>query len=228
LRDTVGNYVNQNVVLPKMAGVFSGGKTKTTYTGPFYLHSTESGAYPSGTNTAGNVVGFDTSRLNSVYSGDGTNTLVQPRATQMYLYFYVGAFTQTALENTAGINAELFNVKLDQDFSNATADIASSLNSVGARTVVETYRNNTNWYRKYSDGWVEQGCDAHNRGSSDTWNFLIAMPGTYNVQITARGSQRYAWVTDMQSGYLKFSAADDSSQNNDGLYYIKVCGYAAS
>lgn len=147
---------------------------------------------------------------------------------EKYTYFYVGNFTQTALQNTAGINAELFNEKLDRDFSNATTDIASSLNNVGARTVVETYVNGTNWYRKYSDKWVEQGCDAHNRGSSNRWNFLIGMAGTYNAQITARGSQRYAWVTDMGSTYLTFNAADDSSQNNDGLYYIKVCGYAAS
>lgn len=147
---------------------------------------------------------------------------------EKYMYFYVGNFTQTALQNTAGINTELFNEKLDQDFSNATTDIASSLNNVGARTVVETYVNGNNWYRKYSDKWVEQGCDAHNRGSSNRWNFLIGMAGTYNAQITARGSQRYAWVTNMGSTYLTFNAADDSTGNNDGLYYIKVCGYAAS
>lgn len=143
-RDGVGNYVNQNVVLPKMAGVFSGGKTKTTYTGPFYLDSTEGSAYPSGTNSVGNVVGFDTSRLNSVYSGDGTDTLIQPRATQMYLYFYVGEFTQAAIENTAGLNAELFNDKVD----------------VGHEVIAfqaPTAQNNYTWYRKYADGWVEQG-----------------------------------------------------------------------
>ena len=147
---------------------------------------------------------------------------------EKYAYFYVGNFTQTALQNTAGLNAELFNGKLDQDFSNVTAGAASALNNVGVRTIVETYASGNDWYRKYSDGWVEQGSNAHNRGSSNRWNFLIGMAGTYNAQITARGSQRYAWVTDMGSTYLTFNAADDSSQNNDGLYYIKVCGYAAS
>lgn len=38
-----------------------------------------------------------------------------------YLYFYVGQFTQTALENTAGLNTELFNDKLDLDLGNATS-----------------------------------------------------------------------------------------------------------
>lgn len=38
-----------------------------------------------------------------------------------YLYFYVGNFTQTAQENTAGLNAELFNQKMDTDAGNATS-----------------------------------------------------------------------------------------------------------
>lgn len=61
-----------------------------------------------------------------------------------YLYFYVGQFTQTALENTAGLNAELFNSKVD----------------VGHQVVEfqePTAANNYTWYRKYADGWVEQG-----------------------------------------------------------------------
>lgn len=37
---------------------------------------------------------------------------------EKYLYFYVGAFTQTAIENTAGLNTELFNGKADIDLSN--------------------------------------------------------------------------------------------------------------
>lgn len=45
-----------------------------------------------------------------------------PPANSQYkhLYFYVGSFTQTALENTAGLNAELFNGKIDLDLGNAT------------------------------------------------------------------------------------------------------------
>lgn len=61
-----------------------------------------------------------------------------------YLYFYVGNFTQTALENTAGVTTETLNNKVDVgheviEFQAPTAD------------------NNYTWYRKYADGWVEQG-----------------------------------------------------------------------
>ena len=43
----------------------------------------------------------DVPSVDSYYSG------------KKYLYFYVGNFTQTALENTAGLNASLFNGKVD-------------------------------------------------------------------------------------------------------------------
>ena len=38
-----------------------------------------------------------------------------------YLYFYVGNYTQTAIENTAGLNAELFNDKANVDLDNVSA-----------------------------------------------------------------------------------------------------------
>ena len=192
-RDGVGNYVNQNVVLPKMEGVFSGGKTKNTYTGPFFLHSTESSAYPSGTNTAGNVVGFDTSRLNSVYSGDGTDTLIQPRGTQMYLYFYVGEFTQTAIENTAGLNAELFNGKVD----------------VGHEVIafqVPTAGNNYTWYRKYADGWVEQGGFANvNEVSTTTITLPVTMADTNYIALAQNNTLSTAADTENGVGIEKTS-----------------------
>ena len=39
---------------------------------------------------------------------------------KQYLYFYVGQFSQSATEQTAGLNAELFNGKLDLDLGNIT------------------------------------------------------------------------------------------------------------
>lgn len=46
---------------------------------------------------------------------------VQEPGTQMYLYFYIGENTQSALYNTAGLSAELFNGKLDLNASNLSA-----------------------------------------------------------------------------------------------------------
>ena len=63
-----------------------------------------------------------------------------------YLYFYVGQFSQSATEQTAGLNSELFNGKMDLDGNNATFP-----------HITQTYINGTDWYRVWSDGWCEQG-----------------------------------------------------------------------
>ena len=142
LRDTVGNYVAPG--LPNITGKFAYDvwQSASYDSGAFYndggnkRRGTDNDSGSSGGRTA-----FDASRSNAIY---GASTTVQAPATQMYLYFYVGQFTQTAIENTAGLNAELFNGKVDE-----------------GHQVIEfqapTSQNNYTWYRKYADGWVEQG-----------------------------------------------------------------------
>lgn len=61
------------------------------------------------------------------YSGLTTTSIEQDTDQYKYLYFYVGNFTQTALENTAGLNASLFNNKLDLDLGNATSAAKSTI-----------------------------------------------------------------------------------------------------
>ena len=73
-------------------------------------------------------------------------------ATQMYLYFWVGAFDQTATEQTAGLNAELFNNKADRDLMNTTDNV-----DIVVESQLPTADNGYTWYRKYKSGWVVQG-----------------------------------------------------------------------
>ena len=124
LRDTVGNYVAPG--LPNIIGDLGNPNTLTNYG----ERGTVSGAFREkwnnvgyGNTTLGSEtrwsVEFDASLSNSIY---GNSTTVQAPATQMYLYFFVGEFTQTALENTAGLNASLFNGKADVDLSNAVSN----------------------------------------------------------------------------------------------------------
>ena len=67
-----------------------------------------------------------------------------------YLYFYVGNFTQTAIENTAGLNAELFNGKLD------TATFISNTLSVAASDIVNSVLTTVD-IRKQGTGHVKLG-----------------------------------------------------------------------
>lgn len=82
----------------------------------------------------------------------GASDTVQPAATQMYLYFYVGNFEQDAVEQTAGINAELFNKKIDLPANKTQADVDFVIASQ-----LPTADNGYTWYRKYKSGWLEQG-----------------------------------------------------------------------
>ena len=139
LRDTVGNYVEAG--LPNITGDMGQNLNDGTSqpTGAFYTTNTASRRRARGENGGGYHMVIDASNSSSIY---GNSTTVQPPATQMYLYFYIGNFTQTATENTAGLNTEMFN-------------------DLNAHKVIEfqkpTSENNYTWYRKYADGWVEQG-----------------------------------------------------------------------
>lgn len=150
LRDSVGGYVKAG--LPNITGSIavalkSGNRTAN---GAFYYGDNTAADQNTNTNTVP-LIAFDASRSSSVY---GNSNTVQPKATQMYLYFYVGNFEREAIEQTAGITAEMFSNKAD------VSDIVELQNKT--RHVVVEYQapsssNNNTWYRIYNDGWVEQG-----------------------------------------------------------------------
>lgn len=171
LRDEVGGYVPAG--LPNIIAEFA---QYTPNVGDLPVGRTYGAAYgkegksvktysaPIIDSGSGNtLVGFDASRSSSVY---GNNHTVQPRATQMYLYFYVGNFEQSALEQTAGLSAELFNGKAD---TSSVQALESRTDALESRTDVleehdyvvasqkPTSANNYTWFRKYKSGWVEQG-----------------------------------------------------------------------
>lgn len=123
LRDTVGKYVAPG--LPNITGQINPGGGNTA--NPFGGATTASGAFErvndgiqktmglSNENYTCYNISLDASRSSSIY---GQSTTVQPPATQMYLYFYIGEFSQSATEQTASLNATLFNGKVDLDFNN--------------------------------------------------------------------------------------------------------------
>ena len=74
-----------------------------------YTYSNGSSTYPL------QKITVDASVGNSIY---GNSTTVQPPATQMYLYFYVGETVQNAILIDVGEILEELNGKVDVDFSN--------------------------------------------------------------------------------------------------------------
>lgn len=86
----------------------------------------------------------DLSRKTGIYKG------------KLYLYFYIGQFSQSATEQTAGLNTELFNNKLDRDMSNINTSQTTKETIVGwsipdynagiSRTSGTQYTADTNGY----------------------------------------------------------------------------------
>lgn len=104
---------------------------------------------------------FDASASNALY---GASTTVQPPATEMYLYFYVGNFLQSALVNTAGLNAELFNGKAGINMENLTTigkvNIISLLmpdwtSAVTTNLTGSPVTTTTTTYTCPSNGWID-------------------------------------------------------------------------
>jgi len=113
LRDNVGNYVAPG--LPNITGTIAswwGNFQPQVCTGAFVGGSAKVNAAANGSNSGADQVYFDASGSNSIY---GNSDTVQPPATQMYLYFFVGHFTKSAIEQTVGITSEALNDKADID-----------------------------------------------------------------------------------------------------------------
>lgn len=169
LRSNVGNPIDES--LPNITGhqSFMSSNLYNAFWGAFYRSRTGSQAIVgSGTGGAYDLE-FDASRSSSTYQD---NAPVQERGTQMYLYFYVGEFSREAIEQTAGLNAELFNSKADlNDF-------------VEVPVIIDTYVNGTSGYRvwskdstgyNYCEQWgnVPAGATATNNMLQTTINLLL-------------------------------------------------------
>ena len=95
-----------------------------------------------------------------------------PPANSQYkhLYFYVGSFTQTALENTAGLNTELFNGKIDLDLGNATQATKETIVGLGMPDYsAGVSQISGTSYTAQSNGYIKWGVNISNNqeGSID-------------------------------------------------------------
>lgn len=144
-------------------------------------------------------------------------------------YYYVGNFERSAIQQTAGLNAELFNNKVDVghqiiDFQAPTAE------------------NNYTWYRKYADGWVEQGgyVPLRNSGVSPvSVTFAVRMANNiYTALTTPEINESHAviegtsgisigiWQTDKLTTGCKFVPGYGSGGVAAEAFYWEVKGMA--
>jgi len=183
LRDTVGNYVPAG--LPNITAYVgaAGNVGATIYrdaTGAFYTgNATHYAATYAAATTDQFDLGFDASRSSGIY---GKSSTVQPPATQMYLYFYIGQFSQSATEQTAGITTAQLNAKVDLDAGNLSSAGKSTVSGLGmpgdsfdSLTLLasgQTYTLTENGYICLSATF-----------SSDGWLYMYRSAGRYGYTI---------------------------------------------
>lgn len=132
LRGKVGNDIAES--LPNIKGDIGRFQAYEFQTKkPFYIHDRDSENKISGVTTSnatgyGMKIGIDASQVSSTYQ-DGAP--VQERATQMYLYFYVGETVQNANLIDAGRIEEQLPNKVDLDAQNLSATGKSLISGWG-------------------------------------------------------------------------------------------------
>lgn len=157
------------------------------------------------------VYEFNASKSNPIY---GRSTTVQPESHEWIICVVV-----------AGQATNLGSV----DVSNVMSAVAQVQADVGAiptpkAYITETWHSGTSWYRKWSDGWIEQG--GYNAGGSDYGDSTVTLP-------TSFVGTDYSVFVQNWNGNWDYSSAVISKTNSS--YFIRTrfgkdfhwhaCGY---
>lgn len=120
---------------------------------------------------------------------------LKERGTQAYLYFYMGTFEKSAIQQSAGLNTEMFNSKMDNDLNN----LSSNIDYVIA-TKIQT-DSDKSWYRIYKSGWCEQGGRVGASSQSIVTLSKSFIDSNYSVNVTIVGvtGDKYAPSVELTS-----------------------------
>jgi len=142
------------------------GLTDGTYSGGLVLGSNSPDAYTGsyganiGTTYSGSAIrtgkasGVTTDPTKSGIISDMTESTSVYKG-KKYLYFYVGQYSQSATEQTAGLNAELFNGKLDLDVGNATSGTKETIVGWGMPDISSGIsKTRGTIYQAETNGWI--------------------------------------------------------------------------
>lgn len=165
------------------------------------------------------VVTFAASSFNAIY---GRSTTVQPESHEWMICVVV-----------AGQATNLGSVDVSNVMS-AVAQVQESVSAVEAKPILnakayitKTWSNGTSWYRKYSDGWIEQGGEyTKERATNITVTFPVAFKDT-NYTIS---TSQYSRLTSSEAAVCDFTGKTNTGfVHNYASWGSKVgwyaCGY---
>lgn len=113
---------------------------------------------------------------------------------------------------------------------NKTSLLESDINFVPAHTVIETHQDNNTWYRKYSDGWIEQGGLYTSTASGTLITFSIPfLNANYNIVATCNDYNNslssIASIGSKTSTGCKLSVTNIENNSEEHLVSVFACGY---
>jgi hypothetical protein len=125
--------------------------------------------------------------------------------------------------------------KTDLNSYATTSSLSSYIKTSALKSYVsETWKNGRSWYRKYSDGWIEQG-GYINSGVAGSWKTTVSLhkaytsASTYNVILTVDDIDPNGDRTQNCGigTYSKTSSSFSVAQENSGSPYASwyACGY---
>lgn len=199
--------------LPNITGtipVAHGNATPPSPTGAFTKKvETWSARVGSGaSDTWGDYYDLDASISSSKY---GNSNTVQPQSIKVMYYVVIATLTKTNIEVDIDEIATDLNGKADRDLSNCTKP-----------HVVTTYKNGLNWYRIWSDGWIEQG------GFAETSSVNVVQGVTFLTPFSDNAYTSFATVDSFDGdgyNYFATTAQDDSTGAKLTIY---TRGYAGT
>lgn len=130
---------------------------------------------------------FNASRYNSIY---GNSNTVQPESHEWMICVVVsGQATNLGSVDMADVLTTVAQVQADISQVQDDVDAIPRPNAY----VTQTWRSGTEWYRVWSDGWIEQG--GHGTGGTCTFNKSFSNTNyTFNVQPSIGYTSHPDWI----------------------------------
>ncbi len=164
--EEVGSYLSAG--LPNIIGTLLGSgsysiNNETYFTGAFaYANAVTSKTYGADERNEkwNSGADFKASRSSDIYGA--SDTVQPPSIVGLWCVKAYGTVTNVGSTDMANISTGLAQAET------RISSLETRLTRPGNAWVVESYRNGTEWYRVWSDGWVEQGGSATYEGLSGT------------------------------------------------------------
>ena len=220
--------------LPNITGGITGDQSNMAYrgdTGTGALYTEVGAAFTGTSNAASRSCGvfLDASLSNSIY---GNSNTVQPQSIKVLYYIVIATATKTEIESDIDQIATDLNGKADKDLGNLSVGLANTICTIPATTtstassatpavIVENYKNGTDWYRLYSDGWCEQGGTVSlNQGASNVLKTFSLLKSFANTDYYVSRVPVSTGTTDMGTSHCFFINTKETNQ------FKAYCGYS--